>query len=77
MTIREDLKYAFARPSGSVRDVSGVTMINDPQPGMTLRQWYKGMALTMMLSMPVEQAVAEAAKIADALLAEDDAHGGG
>lgn len=55
-------------------------------PGMTMRQWYKGMALQGLMSMvsnrrdhlsadeKVDVMAKEAGLVADALLAEDAAH---
>ena len=46
----------------------------EPQSGMTVRQWYKGMALSGLLADPGEtlsHAAINAASLADKLLAED------
>jgi len=54
------------------------------QPGMTLRQWYKGMALqgelagrhTWQNGCTAEEIVMTVAKVADAMIAEDKEHEG-
>ncbi len=48
-------------------------------PGMTMRQWYKGLALQGILACPESHGtiavfVKEAAQYADAMLAEDAQH---
>ena len=53
-----------------------LTRLRHPRQGMTMRQWYKGMALSGLLADPEEtlcHAAINAAALADELLAEDAA----
>ena len=63
---------AFPRPMGQDGRV-----YSESQIGMTMRQWYKGMALQGVLSSLVdgtkpEPLVAYAASLADAMVEEDE-----
>ena len=83
--MNKDGGAAFARPIGEWGDTNG--QYNSPQDGMTMRQWYKGMAMQGLLASfregdavapdPFNWLSSIAAKYADCMLAEDLAHEGG
>ena len=70
---------AFPAPDFAVKDSIGTDAIMRLKnlQGMTMRQWYKGMALMGLAADPsfnrtVEHSVAAAARFADAMIAEDN-----
>ena len=72
---------AFPAPDFAVKDSIGTDAIMRLKnlQGMTMRQWYKGMALQGMLAaetgddrLEPDQYAAEAGRMADAMIAEDN-----
>ena len=75
MTTRNDGGPAFPRPSSNFNRIS--LGYEAAQDGMTLRDWFAGIVLPNMVNQfpgNDQMAVAEAYRIANAMLAERDKH---